>query len=86
LLHFENTPSRPALLDVSPNRSPLRKGPQPVAVFPGKSKEFRGIKVGAFFAQKSFEPPPKIGALPGFETVATRDDPVVSQYCPHEYG
>src|SRR6516164_114803 len=86
LLHFENTPSRPALLDVSPNRSPLRKGPQPVAVFPGKSKKFRGIKVGGFFAQKCFEPPPKIGALPGFETVAARGDPVVSQYCPHEYG
>ena len=65
LMRFEKTQSRPALLDASPDRRPLRKGQQPVAVFPGKLEEFPRIKVGGFFAKKCFEPPPQIRALPG---------------------
>ena len=76
--------SRMPLLRPSPYCCPLREGLQAITVFPRKLKELPRIQVAGFFAKKCFEPPLKIRAPPGLQTVAARGDPVVSQRCPHE--
>jgi len=76
--------SRMPLLGPSSYCGPQCEGLQAITVFPRKLKELPRIQVGGFFAKKCFEPPLKIRAPPGLQTVAARGDPVVSQRCPHE--
>ena len=63
--------------------SPVHKILQTVAVFPGELEELHSRHVVGFFAQKCFEPPTQIRAVPGLEPVASCNDPVVVQRSKH---
>ena len=62
---------------------PVHKILQTVAVLPGELEELHSRHVVGFFAQKRFEPPAQIRAVPGLEPVASCNDPVVVQRSKH---
>lgn len=62
---------------------PVHKILQTVAVLPRELEKLHSRQVVGFFAQKRFEPPPQIRAVPGLEPVASCNDPVVVQRTKH---
>jgi hypothetical protein len=58
------------VLGSAANRSPIGKGFQVMAVFPGEHQKLAGAKASGFFAEKSLKPPLDVGAFPGLKAVA----------------
>src|SRR5882672_1623671 len=69
-----------------PNRGPVYETAQPVSIFPGQPEKLRRRHVVCLFAQKRFESPPQVRALPWLEAVAPCDNPIVVQRSKHLYS
>lgn len=71
------------LLEALALGGPVHKVLQLLAVFPGKVNKFGRGQIAGFPAKESFKTPAKIGTLPWPQTIAARNNPVVSQRVPH---
>ncbi len=65
---------------------PIGEGPEVVAVFPGKLKEFSRVEIGGFFAEERFEAPLDVGASPRLKAVPAGGEPIEFYEVPHRYG
>ncbi len=72
-----------ASLDAASFRSPIHEVLHLMAIFPKDFQELRGTEIFCFLAQKRFQPPVQIRAIPRMHPVTACHNPVVRQKIPH---
>ena len=72
-----------AALDAAAVGSPVDKSLKLIAMLPANAKELSSVEVGGFLAQKRFEAPLDIRALPRGKTIAARGNPVITERLEH---
>jgi hypothetical protein len=70
-------------LGAAADGSPVREGFETLAVFPAEAEELSGVEVSAFVAEKGFEAPLNIRAVPGLKAIATSCEPIELEEVPH---
>lgn len=81
----QESPSGVAALNAPALGGPVDEALEVVAMPPAQSEEFSGIEVSGFLAQKCFQSPLDIRALPRRKAIAARGNPVIAERPKHPY-